>query len=84
MGQHVPVHSNLSICAVTRIPLWEHAGLCLLAHQGLTLTSPEMHMAPADWPNRVTLFGSPPKALMFSCTQRRAASWSSSAQFPWA
>lgn len=48
----------------------------------ITLTSPEMLIAPADWPNSVTLSGSPPKALMFSCTQCRAAIWSSSPQFP--
>ena len=39
-------------------------------------------MAPDDWPNKVTQPGSPPKASMFFCTQRRAATWSSSAQFP--
>ena len=30
--------------------------------------------APADWPNIVTFSGSPPKAAMFSLTQRSAAS----------
>lgn len=62
---------------------WEPAGprLCSIC-LGTALTSPEMHMAPADWPKRVTQLGSPPKASMFLCTQRRAATWSSSAQFP--
>ena len=31
---------------------------------------------PADSPAMVTRFGSPPKAAMFCCTQRRAATWS--------
>jgi len=31
---------------------------------------------PADSPKMVTLCGSPPNALMFSCTQRSAACWS--------
>ena len=31
---------------------------------------------PADSPAIVTLAGSPPKAAMFACTQRRAAFWS--------
>ena len=31
---------------------------------------------PADSPAIVTLFGSPPNAAMFACTQRRAAFWS--------
>lgn len=48
----------------------------------IALTSPETLIAPADWPNSVTLSGSPPKAAMFSCTQCRAATWSSSPQFP--
>lgn len=48
----------------------------------IALTSPETHIAPADWPNSVTLSGSPPKAWMFSCTHRRAAIWSSNPQFP--
>ena len=34
---------------------------------------------PADSPAMVTLFGSPPKAAMFSRTQRSAAAWSSRA-----
>ena len=33
--------------------------------------------APADWPTTVTVSGSPPKPAMFSCTQPRAATWSS-------
>jgi hypothetical protein len=33
-------------------------------------------IAPADSPKTVTRSGSPPKAAMFSRTQRRAASWS--------
>ena len=36
---------------------------------------------PADCPAIVTLAGSPPKAAMFSCTQRRAASQSSKPRF---
>ncbi|MBP1635330.1 MAG: hypothetical protein H6Q10_1904 [Acidobacteria bacterium] len=32
---------------------------------------------PADSPKIVTFPGSPPKAAMLSCTQRRAATWSS-------
>ncbi len=32
---------------------------------------------PADSPATVTRFGSPPKAAIFDCTQRRAATWSS-------
>ncbi|MCY1237813.1 hypothetical protein D9M72_505240 [compost metagenome] len=35
-----------------------------------------MLMAPADWPNTVTLAGSPPKAAMLSRTHSRAATWS--------
>lgn len=65
------------------IHLWERRSLSLCwVRLGIALTSPEMLMAPADWPNRVTFPGSPPKAAMFSCTQRRAAIWSSSPQFP--
>ena len=37
-----------------------------------------MLIAPADSPKRVMLAGSPPKAVMFSCTHSRAAIWSSS------
>ena len=36
--------------------------------------------APADSPKTVTRPGSPPKAAMFSWTQRSAATWSSSAR----
>ena len=32
---------------------------------------------PADSPATVTRSGSPPKAAMFFCTHRRAATWSS-------
>lgn len=53
-----------------------------LVYLSTALTSPEMHMAPDDWPNKVTQPGSPPKAAMFFGTQRRAATWSSGAQFP--
>lgn len=62
--------------------LWEHAGLplCWIC-PGTAFTSLEMHMAPNDWQNRVAHPGSPPKAAMFLCTQRRAATWSSNAQF---
>src|SRR5579884_4108066 len=33
----------------------------------------QTEMAPEDWPSMVTLPGSPPKAPMLRCTQRRAA-----------
>mmetsp|Transcript_96676 Transcript_96676/g.268774 ORF Transcript_96676/g.268774 Transcript_96676/m.268774 type:complete len:231 (+) Transcript_96676:707-1399(+) len=35
-----------------------------------------MAPAPSLWPCKVTWCGSPPKARMFLCTQRRAACWS--------
>ncbi|MNV49934.1 hypothetical protein D3C71_1419080 [compost metagenome] len=40
-------------------------------------SSAAMLMLPADSPKTVTLSGSPPKAAILPCTQRRAASWSS-------
>lgn len=32
--------------------------------------------APADWPQIVTFFGSPPNAAMFSCRNAKACRWS--------
>ncbi len=41
-----------------------------------------MLMAPADSPNTVTFRGSPPKAAIWSRTQRNAAAWSSRPSLP--
>lgn len=38
--------------------------------------------APAEWPMRVTLWGSPPNDSTFSRTHRRAKYWSSNPRFP--
>jgi hypothetical protein len=38
--------------------------------------------APAEWPMRVMLWGSPPNDSTFSRTHRRAKYWSSSPRFP--
>lgn len=67
---HVPVQCESMLACSSADPL------------ETALTSPETLIAPADWPNSVTLSGSPPKVSMFSCTHRRAAIWSSSPQFP--
>lgn len=50
--------------------------------QSRELTRLETLMPPADSPKMVTRPGSPPKKLMFFCTQERAASWSLKPQFP--
>ncbi len=61
------------------------AMLCAMARRNSPADSGEVNSAatavpPADSPNTVTLSGSPPKFAMLSCTQRSAATWSSSAR----
>ena len=46
------------------------------------IMSAETQPAPADWPNMVTLWGSPPNAAMFPCIYWRAALWSHSPKLP--
>ena len=48
---------------------------------GITIRQPTL-IAPADCPKTVTSPGSPPKAVIFSLTHFRAASWSSSPSLP--
>ena len=59
------------------------AGLCRIACPNKPAARGEVSsiataVPPADSPNRVTRDGSPPNARMLSCTQRSAATWSSS------
>jgi len=45
-------------------------------------SSAETFMPPPDWPKIVTFAGEPPKAAMFSCTHRRAATRSAIPALP--
>jgi hypothetical protein len=59
--------------------------LCRIARRNAPVadgmaSSAAIEPAPADWPNIVTLPGSPPNAAMFVCVHSSAASWSSSAR----
>ena len=76
-----------SACARVRIaadgPRPIHAPLCEIARckrpfASGDATSDAIAIAPADWPNTVTLPGSPPNAAMLLCTQRSDASMSMS------
>ena len=60
-----------------------HAPLCEIARLNKPFasgdaTSDAIAIAPADWPNTVTLSGSPPNAAMLFFTQRADASMSMS------
>ena len=58
------------------IPLANRPSVCWLIMSAETLP------APADCPNMVTLWGSPPNAAMFLCIHCRAALWSHSPKLP--
>nr|WP_240001538.1 MULTISPECIES: hypothetical protein [unclassified Streptomyces] len=75
------IRSSASAVAVVRskildvLPLWRIALRNRPVAAGAASSAP-IEKAPADWPARVTLPGSPPNAAMLSPTQRRAAVWS--------
>ena len=64
-GESVPITEPLSPMAPAIRSLDRGEAICALTE-----------MEPADSPAIVTRRGSPPKAAMLSCTQRRAALWS--------